>query len=485
MTTATPNPEVLTPPVSVYLQLEGVAVVQFLSSSFGEYLSVLFAGILTAPSQENFFLLAQGWSMARGRFFVTTFIWLSGAARRKHFSTFYYFLGQPFYKARYEFWACIIKAGAKLIPEDQPIRILVDESTRKKSGRKIEGVSRYRNGAGTARQEYRTLCGLNFVYATMLVSCPLFGDLTISVPIGIELYLKKKDAKELKQASATRSALARKIVDFACEQLPEREIRSVADGGYSTKEYLQKRPQNLDAVGRMNISGKLYETPPSVRPKGKRGRTPKKGKLIGSPKTLILKRKGWKPHPSEKGAKIQSWDGIWHSVLPGERINVAVIYRPELPKNSKKKKVEAFFTTDLSLNEEEILKEAKSRWAIEIDIRDGNEFYGVGKNQCRKYTRIVGANTLCLVLAAARSLWFLKLADQADSINLRRFRPWYSQKCKPSQLDIAWACLESLTADGISSTFRFWQDLSEIHEPKDGDQRTAAQDGESRHRATG
>jgi len=189
---------------------------------------------------------------------------------------------------------------------------------------------------------------------------------------------------------------------------------------------------------------------------------------------LAQRRKGWKPHPTEKKAQIQSWAGLWHSVLPGEFIKVVVVRRKNLPKGSKKKGVEAFFSTDLSSDEEAILAEFKNRWDVEIDIRDANEFYGLGKNRCRKYERILGANTFCLLLAAARSLWFIQVASKAQSLDLLRFRPWYRQKRKPSQLDIAWACYELLAAEGITPTSRFCQDLQENSQVIDKQQRRAA-----------
>ncbi len=65
-------------------------------------------------------------------------------------------------------------------------------------------------------------------------------------------------------------------------------------------------------------------------------------------------------------------------------------------------------------------------------------------------------------MAAVRTLWFIDQADKADSVNLRRFRPWYRQKVAPSQLDIAWACRESLHAAGIFPIPRFYQILEKI-----------------------
>ena len=70
---------------------------------------------------------------------------------------------------------------------------------------------------------------------------------------------------------------------------------------------------------------------------------------------------------------------------------------------------------------------------------------GFGQDQCRKRERVVGANTLRLVLAAARTLWFVEHATPSAGLELRRYRPWYRHKCAPSQLDIVWACREACT----------------------------------------
>ena len=107
-----------------------------------------------------------------------------------------------------------------------PIVLVVDDSTKKKAGRQIEGVGHYRNGAGSARQEYRTLRGLNFVWGIDAGPVAAAGRASsVSVPIGLSLYLKEEQAQQLKLPYQSRSALAREIVDFVAAQLPMRQIR--------------------------------------------------------------------------------------------------------------------------------------------------------------------------------------------------------------------------------------------------------------------
>jgi DDE family transposase len=258
-------------------------------------------------------------------------------------------------------------------------------------------------------------------------------------------------------------------VDFVATQLPHRRIRLLGDGGYATKECLRTLPATVHVVSRLLVTGKLYDLPPKLM-QARRGRPPKKGPLLGSPKTLARKRHGWQPHPTEGGTLVQAWDGVWHPVLPGRAVRVVVVrrsatLRARTPGQHKPPPlVEAFFTTDLTLSLGAILQHYRERWAVEITIRDSYAFAGFGQEQCRKVERVVGANTLRLVLAAARTLWFVEQASRAETLDLQRYRPSYRHKEAPSQLDISWACREVLHEAGVFPIPRFTPDLARIHQ---------------------
>lgn len=440
----------------------------FIVSSFGQFVMSLFAGLFTVPSWQTFTMLAYGWAVASGeRQTITTYLWLTGATTVKHFSRFYAFLGGALYHARWQLWARIIHRAAQGVPTEDPLVLILDDSTKKKAGRQIEGVGHYRNGAGSARQEYRTLRGLNFVWGLLRVPVPGWSGQHVSVPIGLSLYLKEEQARKLNVPYQSRSALAREIVDFVAAQLPTRRMRVLGDGSYATTASLHHLPATVEVVSRMLITGKLYALPPP-RGASRRGCPPKKGPLLGSPKTLARKRAGWQPHPTEVGTLVQAWDGLWHTVLPGRLIRVVVVRRPPLlrsPKPGQRKprpRVEAFFTTDLTLSLAAILAQYRERWAVEITIRDNNAFAGFGQDQCRKHERVVGANTLRLVLVATRTLWFVETTAQATLLPLKRYRPWYRQKCAPSQLDILWMWREALHTAGVFPIPRFTLGLAEI-----------------------
>jgi hypothetical protein len=458
--------------------MEDTAVDAFLTASFGTFVMTLWYGVLSAPSWQNFTYLAYGWTLACGRQTITTYLWGSGAAQVKHFSRYYAFLGGALCQRRYQLWARVIRSGASLVPADTVIEVRLDDATMKKTGRHIQGAAHYRNGAGTARQEYRTLWGINLVWAIMRIPLQRWPGHHLSLPIGLELYLKATLAATLKLPYRSRSVLARCIVDHVAATLPTRAIRVATDGGYATQAFLRALPPNVAVVGRFLLTAKLYH-PPLTRVKSQRGAPRKRGDVIGSPQTLATPSPAWHLHPQEAGAFIQAWVGIWHSVLPGRLLRVVVVWRPHLegPKTSNGRKtfgrlkpLEAFFSTDVSLSPHTILETYEDRWAIEIDIRDGHAYYGVAQDQCRKCAHIVGANTLRLLMAAARTLWFIVSSEQQAEVSLRRFRPWYRHKVAPSQFDVAWACREVLQEAGIFPIPRVFiavaENQQEIDKPK-------------------
>jgi len=142
-------------------------------------------------------------------------MWLTGATAVKHFSRFYVFLGCPLYHHRWHLWGAVIRLAAQFVPEGEVIRVSFDDTTKKKTGRHIDGLARYRNGAGSARQEYRTLRGVNCVLGMMHIPLTRWPGHCLSVPVGCELSLKAPQAQQLHVPYQSRSQLARAILDFA------------------------------------------------------------------------------------------------------------------------------------------------------------------------------------------------------------------------------------------------------------------------------
>ena len=282
----------------------------FIVSSFGLFVMSLFAGLFTAPSWQTFTVLAWGWAVASGeRQTITTYLWLTGATTVKHFSRFYAFLGGALYQARWQLWARIIRCAAQWVPAEAPIVLIVDDSTKKKAGRQIEGVGHYRNGAGSARQEYRTLRGLNFVWGIMRVPVPRLAGPLCQCPHRL-VALPQRGTSAQAQASLSvpqcpgprdrglcRGPTPRRgrFASWAMAAMPPRTTCN----SYPPRSTWSRACSSRASSMRCRRS----------RAAPRRGCPPKKGPLLGSPKTLARKRRGWQPHPTEAGALVQAWDG--------------------------------------------------------------------------------------------------------------------------------------------------------------------------------
>jgi hypothetical protein len=458
----------MTAPILVLRQIKhqkSTAMEAFMNSSFGTFLSFLFATHFSTRSWQSFLLLTYGWSLSHSRHTIANYIWLSGGTKYKHFSQFYSFFSQSILSVIDQLWCAVLWLIDDLLPDQAVIELIVDDTTRKKSGRKIQGASHYQNRAGSARQEYRTLWGINLVYVIACVDWHKGGStFKLSLPVGLRIYLKQATALKLKRPFHSRSYLAREIIDFITGVLAHRHFIIKADGGYATKEFLRNLPVKTQVNGRFLIKGRLYGPPRKPKDK-KAGRPPVKGDDLGTPRKWMQNPKGWTPHPEEKGAYIKTLTGIWHSVLPGVMIQVVAVWRKDkIPtdKRSGKKELEAFFSTDLSLSSNLILKHYAQRWAVEIDIRDGYAYYGLGKDHCRNLDRIFGVNSFRILLATCRTLWFIQYF-QNRPLELKNLRPWYRRKRHPTQLDIISAAQEAFSLQGIYPVPRFITPMDEIN----------------------
>ena len=261
---------------------------------------------------------------------------------------------------------------------------------------------------------------------------------SVSVPIGLSLYLKEEQARKLKLPYQSRSALAREIVDFVAAQLPDAPD-SRAGRWRLCHQGLPATVTGHGPRGRAHAHHRQALCAARLSRAGpRRGCPPKKGPLLGSPKTLARKRSGWQPHPTEAGALVQAWDGAV-AYRPAGTLDPrgggppshAATAPPAQASANRRPPVEAFFTTDLTLSLEAILAQYRERWAVEITIRDSNAFAGFGQDQCRKRERVVGANTLRLVLAAARTLWFVEQTSRADTLDSAALSPLVSPEVRP------------------------------------------------------
>lgn len=343
---------------------------------------------------------------------MTPSVWLPGATTVTPCSRCYVCLGGPLSHRRWPRWGAVIRRAAQCVPEGAVLRVPCDDPTKQKAGTHSAGLDRSRNGAGSARQAYRPLRGLHWVLASLRMPLRRWPGHSRSVPGGLALSRKPAPAQKLHVPYRSRSPLARAILDGIAAQVPRRHLRSLADGGSAPKDSIRPWPTSVHVVGRLPLSAKLYQVPPTSMPK-RRGAPRKTGDLIGSPKTLGPHAAGGAPHPTEAGAARHAWGGVWHSVVPGQLLRVGGRRREAkgAPKRSGQRNpppaIAACFTPDLALSTDDLVSADGARWAVEMARREATAGDGRGQAQGRKRPHIMGANTCRLVRTGARTRWFI------------------------------------------------------------------------------
>ncbi len=152
------------------------------SSTFGQLLIECFGGLLYQRGMHIFLTLSHGWALSQESHTLAHYIWLSGGSQFRHFSRYYVFLTESFWPKRAAFWLRIYAWIDRVLPTEMRVEVLLDDTRRKKSGKKIQGCAHYSNRAGSARQEYRVLWGLNFVYICLRVD---WRGYQLSIPLAI------------------------------------------------------------------------------------------------------------------------------------------------------------------------------------------------------------------------------------------------------------------------------------------------------------
>ena len=134
--------------------------------------------------------------------------------------------------------------------------------------------------------------------------------------------------------------LARRMLGDVLEWFPERRLLLVADAGYSAKTLLADLDPRLRYVGLMRADAALHETAIPPQPPGKRGRKPKHGPRLPTPREAYRKadrpqsqRSRWRwntvavyAYAEQRLFQVCSFQAVWPRVF-GTRVIQVVLCR--------------------------------------------------------------------------------------------------------------------------------------------------------------
>lgn len=417
-------------------------------SSFASLLAT-FVPLMTRSTFENFQLLATGWVLSTRRRAVTELIQRAGAVGRKHFTTYHRF----FSRARWsidEFGRLVFGLALRLIPENEIVRLVVDDTLCKKGGQHIFGTGMHRDALASTRKRVHLSWGHNWVVVGVILQFPFAPGTSWCLPFAFRLYVTKKRPKSQRwrgpdRPYRTRPELTVEILRMISEWYPNRRFELVGDSAYGGGSVLRNLPPDFELVSRIVLDAQLFAPPPPRRP-GLSGRPRRKGERLPNPKQLAASRKRWKRlslvlYGVKRSVLVKETEGLWPK---GDyrRIKVVVVRDP-----GGVNKDEAFYSTNTKASATSILQSYARRWCVEVAFENAKSFFGFEDPQNRTEKAVQRTAPLGAILYSLVILWFERSGHKKC-----RFpeRPWYRRKTAPSFQDM----VDTLRAESLREHFR-------------------------------
>ena len=313
------------------------------------------------------------------------------------------------------------------------IRIVLDDSPTKRYGKKIEGAG-YHHNPTPGRTNAKTCFGHSWVVAVLVVTRPLFGE--ISFPIDAVLYLRQKDIDKLDgKYGRTFKPKTTIVVEMVKRLVPrfkafEKRIEVIVDGGYAKDTVLLPlcALNNVTTITRLRRDAALFEVPLPPEKKG-RGRPKVYGNRIDV-KAMVEDESGWyyvqcRQYGQVVEKKVK-WFVATSKLTRGKPIRVVLVKEDE-------KTWVPLVSTDARQGVREILESYGVRFGIEELFKDLKETWGWGKQELRLLESNEAATVMNMVLYGLTELatWNGSHEELVD----RKTCPWDDAARRPSHAD--------------------------------------------------
>lgn len=386
-----------------------------------------FRGCFTAPTFEVFCALAVGFWAQPGAHTVTGMLVAAGLSGTWHHGRAHRFFSAARWSADQLGLVLLDLLVELLVPAGAPVRLVVDDTLFRRSGRKVFAAAWHHDPLGVGRRAIAW--GNNWVVVGMLVDLPLLPHRSVCLPILARLWWPKH--------TPGRLDLAVEAVTVICGHLGPRRVDLVVDGAYAGKA-LRELPEQVTVTTRLRADARLHRLPAPRRP-GTRGRPRTKGDRL--PELTMLAGMVTTPFALARvtryghggTAAIAGFTCLWPAVFGTRPVHVVLVRDPAAPDGFDL----ALVSTDLAATATGLVERYAARWQVEVCFRQMRQDAGVGqaRNRTRRAVqRTVPFGLVCYSLAI---VWYTRSGHAPTDVAARRaLAPWYKTKHAPSVADM-------------------------------------------------
>jgi hypothetical protein len=392
-------------------------------------LLAVFRPCFTAPTFRTFTGLAVGLIAQTRRRTVCGMLIGAGLERLWHHSRAHRFFAVARWSADTVGLVLTDVIVARLLPAGSAITIAVDDTSFKRSGKKVFGAAWHHDGAAKGPKPIGF--GNCWVVAGIVVELP-FLSRPVCLPVLARLWRPRRTGK---------IAYAREMAELIAARHPDRTVHVVGDAAY-VGEHLRGLNNRITWTSRLKVTSVLHELPPPRT--GRSGRPRTKGARLGTA-TDIAVTATWRTTRVRRYGRTDTvhiaevvclWYGSFHT-----RPMRVILVRDDKPRTlngDDRGYGLPLVTTDLESTAEELVTRYASRWGIEQAFADARQVIGVGEahNRLRcAVERTVPFGLTCLSLI---TIWYALHGHAPDDIATHRARArWYTTKIEPSYDDMA------------------------------------------------
>lgn len=402
-----------------------------------------FFSAFTAPSAQVFLALVTGWVLCTARHTITGILPFADPTGRHAHDAFHRFLPRTRWDTD-TLWKRLTILLVDALAAQGIVELDLDDTLFHRCGRKVCGAGWWRDAVRSTAHCVVHAWGLNLVVLTLRVY-PSWGGEPLGLPILMRLHRKGGDSL---------IDLAQQMLYQLAAWLPQRAFRLHADGFYAT--LAGRDLVRVHLISRMRRDAVLYEPLSGTSGKKKRGRPRTKGRRLPTPEQIARRVRSWRPivtveRGQTKKRLIYAREVVWYHVSKSPV--VLVISRdPE-----GKERDDFFFTTDLSLQPDQVIGGFAGRWSIEDTFKNTKQFLGAQEPQTWKGQGPERAAMLSLWLSSVVWLWYLSQKGRGGKLHVPA---WYPKKMHPSFQDALASLRRHLWTQRIIAMFgkRFGHD---------------------------
>jgi len=228
--------------------------------------------------------------------------------------------------------------------------------------------------------------------------------------------------------------LARELLALVAGWADGRTVCAVVDSAYAARPLLEGRPANVEVLSRLRPDAALWARPGRRRP-GQRGRPRRKGHRLPTPRAMAATRRRWDPLPVTLYGRqvtplVFGCTALWYGALRDRPVRIVIVRDP-----GGRRRDEAFFCTDLTVDPACILTGYARRWTIEVAFHDQKQFLGFEDPQNQTPEAVARTAPLAGIAYDLVLLWYAARLQQGLATGWP-VRPWYRSKTTPSFLDM-------------------------------------------------